>query len=258
MGQQRQSMQDNLASMGIDPSDPRYAREMRVMSTQAGAQQAAAMTGARDKVDQMGFARLQDATGMGMGVGSQATAALSAAGQTASTGANLSMQQSQMNANSTANAVRGGIAAANYGSSQGWFADGGYVEPQNFAEGGFVQKLAAGGVVGAMKGIQAAPPPAAAPKQQSATNQVVGAAAPAVGKSGPAIQSAMGGGQSQYALTQGSGQTGLQASASSPESYRLAAEQVNSALPASSGTGGTGISATASTEGYSLTGSGAG
>lgn len=167
---------NDLASMGVNPEDPRYGREMRKMATSAFGAGAAGMTGARDRVDQMGFARMQDTTGLLAGVPSNASSALSS---TAATGANLGNmynQNQQMNSQNMAGAVRGGIDLYGFSKNNpGFFglADGGPV--LKLKGGGYVQQLAKGGIVGAMENIQTPPPPpssgAPAPSNAGAVGQ---------------------------------------------------------------------------------------
>ena len=146
---------DNLASMGVNPGDARYANALRGIQIQGAGQKAAGMTGAREKQRNVGFARLQDATSLGMGTPTQATQAASAASQSASAAGQL---QNQSDANQQAgigNAIRGGFNL--YNAASNGFADGGQV--LKLKGGGYVQRLAGGGIVGGMRGIAPAPPP---------------------------------------------------------------------------------------------------
>jgi hypothetical protein len=161
-------IQQNLQSMGIDPSDPRYAKEMGKYATASFGQQAGGMTGARERTDQMGFARMQDVTGLLAGVPSNASSALS---NTAATGSNLASmynQGQQQYGQNVAGAVRGGIDLYGFTRNNPTFfgADGGPV--LKLKGGGYVQRLARGGITGAMEQITPPPPPTGTPTPSNA------------------------------------------------------------------------------------------
>lgn len=179
----RRDLADNLASMGVNPSDMRYANMMRDMDLQAAGQQAAAMTGARDRTRDMGFARRQDALGMGMGVPSQASSAFNSAGNSAYMSGNLRNQSAQLDYQNSAGMARGAMNAYQIMTA----ADGGYAH--NYAQGGYVSRYAnGGGVIGAMGGGRPVMPPPSAPSvpQQrgmgAATGSAVGTGVAATGK----------------------------------------------------------------------------
>lgn len=65
----------NMASMGVNPNSGRFAGQQRASNLGLAAQRAAAMTGARQQADQMGYARKLDATGLGRGLSGASTAA---------------------------------------------------------------------------------------------------------------------------------------------------------------------------------------
>jgi hypothetical protein len=222
----------DLASMGINPEDPRYAREMRKLATTAYGGGAAGMTGARERADQMGFARLQDTTGMLAGVPSSASSALSSTSATGSNLAQMYNQGQQQYGQNVAGAVRGGIDL--YGFSKNnpgmfGFAEGGPV--LKLKGGGYVQRLAKGGIVGAMENITPPPPPTGTPTPSNAGavgqglmrgREVAGTGVEALGKAtGSADVSAFGQGlrlgkEAQPAI----------------DAYTQAAQQVNAILPA--------------------------
>jgi hypothetical protein len=223
---------NDLASMGVNPEDPRYGREMRKMATSAYGAGAAGMTGARERADQMGFARMQDTTGLLAGVPSSASSALSSASATGSNLGSMYNQNQQMNSQNMAGAVRGGIDL--YGFSKNnpgmfGFADGG--EVLKLKGGGYVQRLAKGGIVGAMENIQTPPPPSSAPTPSNAG--VVGQglmrgremAGTGIEKLGSATGSA-----DMAAFGQGM-RLGKEAQPAI-DAYTQAAQQVNSVLPA--------------------------
>lgn len=154
---QLRGITDTLTSMGVDPTDERLTRQLASAGVQNTAGSAAAATGARERVDQQGFARVQDVTSMGLGLPSQATAALNSAGQMASNAGQMQINQNTANQNAIGSAVRGGMDAYRFLTA----ADGGFI--QKFEGGGYVQRLARGGIVGAMQGITPPPPPVGAP-----------------------------------------------------------------------------------------------
>lgn len=132
------NLETNLASMGINPADERYAGNLKEIGIQGAAQQAAAQTGARERTAQQGFAREQDVTSLGMGTPTQATQALSSA---ANTGANIANLQTQAN-NAFMQGVSGTVRAGTdiYGLMSR--ADGGLI---HLKHGGLVRRYAQGG-----------------------------------------------------------------------------------------------------------------
>ena len=164
----------DLASMGINPEDPRYAKEMRKLATTAYGGGAAGMTGARERVDQMGFARMQDTTGLLAGVPSNASSALSSTAATGSNLANMYNQGQQQMGQNVAGAVRGGIDLYGFTRNNPTFfgADGGPV--LKLKGGGYVQRLARGGITGAMQQITPPPPPTGSPDMANANASATG------------------------------------------------------------------------------------
>jgi hypothetical protein len=165
----------DLASMGINPDDPRYAKEMRKLATTAYGGGAAGMTGARERTDQMGFARMQDTTGLLAGVPSNASSALSSASATGSNLGQMYNQGQQQYGQNVAGAVRGGIDLYGFSKNNpGFFglADGGPV--LKLKGGGYVQRLARGGITGAMQQITPPPPPTGNPDMANANASVTG------------------------------------------------------------------------------------
>ena len=78
-GQQNQANERRMASMGVNPNSGRFqgmAQQSGLM--QAGAK-AGAMTGARERAQQTGYARKLDAVGMGRGLAGASTAAYGSA-----------------------------------------------------------------------------------------------------------------------------------------------------------------------------------
>lgn len=238
-----QGIRDDLTSMGINPADQRYASTFAGMRTQGAAQEAAAATGARDRRETQGFARMQDAVSLGMGTPTQATSAANAASNTAGTQLNAyNTQQGQQGA-AVGNIVRAGIDL--YGRNSA--ADGGQItkqgikrEPLMLAHGGYVQRLAPGGIVGSMRNITpAAPPPR--PVQPGSMQQMAGpaktissaAGTQALGKGVTALGDVSG---STYMSAMGKGIQSPNAVQPAIDAYRAAAQQqvdsvITSAIP---------------------------
>jgi hypothetical protein len=168
------SIEQNLQSMGIDPSDPRYSKEMGKFATASFGQQAGGMSAARDRTDQMGFARMQDTTALLAGVPSNASSALSSQAATGSNLANMYNQSQQQAGQNVANTVRGGIDLYGFTRNNPTFfgADGGPV--LSLKGGGYVQRLARGGITGAMEQITPPPPPTGNPDMSNANAAATG------------------------------------------------------------------------------------
>jgi hypothetical protein len=164
----------DLTSMGINPDDPRYAKEMRKLATTAYGGGAAGMSSARDRAEQMGFARMQDTTALLAGVPSNASSALSNTAATGSNLANMYNQGQQQASQNVAGAVRGGIDLYGFTRNNPTFfgADGGPV--LSLKGGGYVQHLARGGITGAMQQITPPPPPTGSPDMSNANAAVTG------------------------------------------------------------------------------------
>lgn len=184
------AMDENLKSYGIQPGSPEYDTQMRKMAVSAFGQGAAGVTAARDRTDQMGFARLQDTTNTLAGLPSNASTAMSNAAGTGSNLMSAAQRAEQQSAANTAGAVRGGIDL--YGFMK---ADGGPV--LKLKGGGYVQKLAAGGraggIEGALRGIQAPPPAPEAPVGPSANAQFASTVGPGLMKYGDKVGRGIGG-----------------------------------------------------------------
>lgn len=220
----------DLASMGINPEDPRYAKEMRKLATTAYGGGAAGMTGARERVDQMGFARMQDTTGLLAGVPSNASSALSSTAATGSNLASMYNQGQQQAGQNMAGAVRGGIDLYGFTRNNPTFfgADGGPV--LKLKGGGYVQRLARGGITGAMESIAPPPPPTGTPTPSNAGTvgqglmrgrEMAGTGVESLGKAtGSADMTAFGQGM----------RLGKEAQPAI-DAYSQAAAQVNSILP---------------------------
>jgi len=173
-GGAKKQLEQQLSSMGVNPNDQKFANTMAAMDLDAAAQKASAMTGARDKTRDLGFAKLTDTVNAGMGIGSNAVAALNSAGGMAS---NIAGLQQQGQANRDANL--GNIAAL---GTRLLMNKGGLV-PKSCSKQ--VKGYNRGGIIGAMQGVKAAPPPsgATAPSPLSrAASQVATGGTPGAGK----------------------------------------------------------------------------
>lgn len=219
---QRMGLEQQMASMGIRPED--MGRDLTRASIANTANMAAGMTGARDSIEKLGFARKQDIASMGLGLPGQATAAANSAANTASTSAQMQLNQAQMNSQATSNAVRGGINLAAFGQNQGWWgaADGGLV-PERYARGG---------IVGASTQVAPPPPPTGAPAPS--TMQTVASAAgpvaqmtPTIGRGVQAVGNAVG---SNAISSFGAGMANPKGVSDAITAYETAANQVNAAL----------------------------
>ena len=231
------SMTDNLASLGINPADERYMRNLRSMETDLMGSGAGAITGARNRAADKGFAMMSDVTNMGLGLPGQATSAFNSAGNLMSSAGQMSLQQQQMANSAMSGVVRGGIDL--YGLTKN-FADGGMIH--KYKQGGYVQRLARGGIVGAMENTAPAAPPPGMPAQASMGNQMAGAAGHGMmvlGKQGvgSAVEGAGNLVGSNTLASYGAGIRLGKDAQGAADAYRTAAEQVNSVLPSAAGAG---------------------
>lgn len=156
ISQNREATMRNLASMGIDPSDPRYVRMLTMNDPANAAVAAGAANSERNRVRDQGFARRQDAVSLGLGLPSQASASYGSAAGGYQNIINSQVQQQQAQQSAIGNAVGGAIGA--YGMYKS-FADGGYVSRSSkdgapkfagggFTGGGFMKPVSSGPVVG--------------------------------------------------------------------------------------------------------------
>ena len=77
--QTQQASQRAMAGMGINPNSGRFASMQNQANLGLAAQRAGAMTGTRQQAEQMGYARMLDATGLGRGLSGASTAAYGSA-----------------------------------------------------------------------------------------------------------------------------------------------------------------------------------
>ena len=133
---ERAATERQLASMGVNPNDPRFAGSMRAQSVGNAANLAAAKNAARNDASKYQLAVSQDAVGTFTG---QSNSAATQMGSASSGMANIAAQQNaarQQASNNTANAVGsavGGTMAV--GSLMGWWKDGGKVSKAGFRGG---------------------------------------------------------------------------------------------------------------------------
>lgn len=134
--QERAAAERQLASMGVNPNDARFAGSMRAQSVGNAANLAAAKNAARNDASKYQLAVSQDAVGTFTG---QSNSAASQMGSASSGMANIAAQQNaakQQSSNSTSNAVGaavGGTMAV--GSLMDWWKDGGKVSKAGYKGG---------------------------------------------------------------------------------------------------------------------------
>lgn len=131
--QQQAAVSRNLASMGVNPNDPRFAGGLRTAALQGAAQKASAMNGATMAAEDQKWNRNANAYGQIAGMGAGAMQGLSSAA-----GGYGQMAGQMQSANNAAMQGYGQFGAAV--GSQMFKADGGYIddsEGQHFAAGGF-------------------------------------------------------------------------------------------------------------------------
>lgn len=155
-----------MDSYGVNPGSADRWKNSRGIQIAGAGQKAAAMSGARDAVSREGFARTQDAVSLGMGTPTQATAAANSAASAATASGELQGQAEANKMNGIGRAVRGGFNLYNAWTG----ADGGQV--LRLKGGGYVQRMASGGVLGG-RGITMPPPapprPLTSPVQEAVT-----------------------------------------------------------------------------------------
>lgn len=256
IGGQREEMQRNMASMGINPMDERFVRGM--MGNEAGnaAMVAGVQNSERNRVKDMGFARRQDSVSLGLGLPSQASAAFGNAAGGYQNIINSQVQQQQASQSAIGNAVGGAIGA--YGLYKS-FADGGYVSRSSkdgapkFASGGIIS----GGAKGFMAPVSApaAPPTGRSQYVPSTAERAVGAGA--AGMQGAALGKTAGAmvADGVGALGNATGSVGMQQFAGGMESgqglmeainnYKAAQSAVEGAYGIEAGASGLGLSAPA-------------
>ena len=190
------NLDKNLASYGVDPSNPASIRAKSEMANNAFATGAGGITAARNQMGDKAYAMNSDIVNMGLGLPGQATSAANSAGNAMSQAGLLNNQASAISSQNWGNLTGAGIALSGTkaGSAIGnalFSADGGLI--RRFEGGGFVSPFANGGmaqaptgyamggqtkgIVGAMNNIQPpAQPASAGPSEAQAllTNGIQG------------------------------------------------------------------------------------
>lgn len=87
-GGAKQRLEQNLASIGVNPADQKFVNTMAGMELQGAAARAGAKTAARDKVREVGAAMLKDVASLGKGLPSSAASMMSSAASGFGSGAN--------------------------------------------------------------------------------------------------------------------------------------------------------------------------
>lgn len=155
---ERAATERNLASMGVNPNDPRFAGSMRSTQLNNAARMAAGKNIARNEADQFQLNVAKDAVGTFTGQSNNAATqmgnAASGLGSVYTSQANQKAMRDQQQSNAIGNAVAGGLMAYSM------FKDGGKVrgigglrtlskrEYDKIAAGEGVERHAAGGNVG--------------------------------------------------------------------------------------------------------------
>lgn len=167
---ERAATERNLASMGVNPNDPRFAGSMRGTQLSNAARMAAGKNLTRNEADQYQLNVAKDAVGTFTGQSNSAATqmgnAASGLGSVYANQQNQQMAQQQAQSQAVGNAVAGGLAAWSM------FKDGGKVKGIGLKK---IERHFGGGFAGSQQGNQGffqmqqiAPPPVAqAPQQQS-------------------------------------------------------------------------------------------
>ena len=101
-----------MGAMGVNPNSGRFASMQTQSNLGLAAQKAAAMTGTRQQAQQMGYARMLDAAGMGKGLSGLSNAAYQGATGAGSAAGNMFM--------APGNQFMGGMGAAGQTMGQGY------------------------------------------------------------------------------------------------------------------------------------------
>lgn len=91
-GGAKKQLEAQLSSLGVNPNDQKFVNTMASMDLDAAAQGAAAQTGARERVKELGFAKRKDLASLGKGLPSSSAQMMASAGQlqASAAGANAS------------------------------------------------------------------------------------------------------------------------------------------------------------------------
>ncbi|MCO6442455.1 MAG: hypothetical protein J5J04_00045, partial [Anaerolineae bacterium] len=132
-GMERSAVERQMASMGVNPNDPRFSGALRATALGNAANLAAAKNKAGQYGDDMAWARSQDFYNSLAGMPSQSASML------ASSGAQYGQLGGAMQQQSNANMAGYGQFGAQIAGGM-FKADGGYIDGPGFAEGGNVAK----------------------------------------------------------------------------------------------------------------------
>lgn len=132
-GMERAATERQMASMGVNPNDPRFSGALRATALGNAANLAAAKNKATQYGDDMAWARSQDFYNSLAGMPSQSASML------ASSASGYGQMGNAMQQQSNANAQGYGQFGAQIAGSM-FKADGGYIDGPGFAEGGNVAK----------------------------------------------------------------------------------------------------------------------
>lgn len=245
---------DEMKSMGIDPTQQKYASSYAQLAGQGAANRAASETNARDNVRNVGFGREQDVIALGMGTPTQAASAAQGASQSLNAYNNSIQQASAQQAQGIGNMVRGGMDLYGYLNAK----DGGYISRKKYATGGIVR-------MGQPTQVQQ--PPSQMHTPSPGVGQIMSAGAkymPAMGKGvkwaggkmgnetmqtvgtemmkpGSSVWAQQGGTAAKYGTTPGSQQTAQLAAqeggmnSGMANYWEMAKQQINNMLPKVSG-----------------------
>lgn len=158
---QREQTGRQMASMGIDPSSSAWANQAGKLNLAEAASNAGAQNMARTNVDNMGYARKQDAIALGKGMPGTAASSMANSGAMYGNIANSNLQAQQNQQAAIGNTVGG--AAAAYGM---WRKDGGVVRKYGIKR---EQHLAGGGLAGNPRMQQVMVQPQVMPMQSAPT-----------------------------------------------------------------------------------------
>lgn len=135
----QQANERKMQSMGVNPGSAQYQASAQELMMKRAATDASQQNAARRNVENMGWARKQDAISIGKGMPGQASASMAQAGNQYAAIASQNAAQNSADAQGLGNAV-GGTAAA-YSIGKDFFADGGLADKREL-------RLAGGGLAG--------------------------------------------------------------------------------------------------------------
>lgn len=138
-GQAKIQLEENLASLGVDASDPRYVNALARMQLSGAAQSASAQTGARETQATKGRAALGDVINIGKGLPVSASSGMSSAASGMASAGQLQVSANNGTASAWNNAAAGfgGITGSIINSKpfQSWLNSGPGMSP-NYNYGG--------------------------------------------------------------------------------------------------------------------------